>query len=197
MRRMKVIDNKRNVSAIDILGSNLKSEEARVECYNSATTISQSPKTNKRCRVLRRVICAVIANLLFALGAYSEPVQGELAMPIEERTTEKDNKEFISFEQFPRFPDGGDSGLLKWVQSNLKYPEIAKKNGVQGRVVVQFVVKKDGSIGEIKVVRSVEPTLDEEAVRIVKMLPNFIPGEMNGEPVDVWYTLPIKFNLPN
>ena len=193
---MKVSDNNRNVSAIDILGSNLKSEEARIECYNSATTISQSPKTNKRCRVLRRVICAVIANLLFALGAYSEPVQGELAMPIEERTTEKDNKEFISFEQFPRFPDGGDSGLLKWVQSNLKYPEIAKKNGVQGRVHVQFVVNEDGSIGDVKVVRSVEPTLDEEAIRIVKTFPNFIPAKLNTTPIKCWYTLPINFKLP-
>ncbi len=150
----------------------------------------------KKCLALRRVIGAIIAILLFALGAYSEPVPGELTTPIEERTPEKDNKEFISFERFPMFPDDGDSGLLKWVQSNLKYPEMAKKNGVQGRVVVQFVVKKDGSIGEIKVVRSVEPTLDEEAVRIVNMLPNFIPGEMNGEPVDVWYTLPINFKLP-
>ena len=174
MRRMKVIDNKRNVSAIDNLGSNLK----RFERYSSATII-------------------VFAILLVTCVACTGSTSGELTTPIEEGTPEKDNKEFISIERLPMFPDDGDSGLLKWVQSNLKYPEIAKKNGVQGRVVVQFVVKKDGSIGEIKVVRSVEPTLDEEAVRIVKMLPNFIPGEMNGEPVDVWYTLPIKFNLPN
>ena len=171
---MKVSDNNRNVSAIDNLGSNLK----RFERYSSATII-------------------VFAILLVTCVACTGSTSGELTTPIEERTPEKDNKEFISIERLPMFPDDGDSGLLKWVQSNLKYPEIAKKNGVQGRVVVQFVVKKDGSIGEIKVVRSVEPTLDEEAVRIVKMLPNFIPGEMNGEPVDVWYTLPIKFNLPN
>ena len=171
---MKVSDNNRNVSAVDILGSTLK----RFERYSSATII-------------------VFAILLVTCVACTGSTSGELTTPIEERTPEKDNKEFISIERLPMFPDDGDSGLLKWVQSNLKYPEIAKKNGVQGRVVVQFVVKKDGSIGEIKVVRSVEPTLDEEAVRIVKMLPNFIPGEMNGEPVDVWYTLPIKFNLPN
>ena len=171
---MKVSDNNRNVSAIDILGSNLK----RFERYSSATII-------------------VFAILLVTCVACTGSTSGELTTPIEERTPEKDNKEFISIERLPMFPDDGDSGLLKWVQSNLKYPEIAKKNGVQGRVVVQFVVKKDGSIGEIKVVRSVEPTLDEEAVRIVKMLPNFVPGEINGEPVDVWYTLPIKFNLPN
>ena len=148
----------------------------------------------KKCLALRRVITAIIAILLFALGAYSEPVPGELA--IEEESPKTSQVFYEPAEEYPRFPDGGDSGLLKWVQSNLKYPEIAKKNGVQGRVVVQFLIKKDGSIGEIKVVRSVEPTLDEEAVRIVKMLPNFIPGDINGEPVEVWYTLPIKFKLP-
>lgn len=150
----------------------------------------------KKCLALRRVIGAIIAILLFALGAYSEPVQGELTTPIDEGTPEKTTRIFYEVEQLPRFPDDGDSGLLKWVQSNLKYPEIAKKNGVQGRVVVQFLIKKDGSIGEIKVVRSVEPTLDEEAIRIVKSLPKFIPGKFSGEPAEFWYTLPIKFKLP-
>lgn len=150
----------------------------------------------KKCLALRRVICAVIAILLFALGAYSETITGELTTPIEERTPEKTTRVFYEVEQFPRFPDDGDNGLLKWVQSNLKYPEIAKKNGVQGRVVVQFWIKKDGSIGDVKVVRSVEPTLEEEAIRIVKSLPKFIPGKFNGEPAEFLYTLPIKFNLP-
>ena len=67
---------------------------------------------------------------------------------------------------------------------------------MQGRVVVQFWIKKDGSIGDVKVVRSVEPTLEEEAIRIVKSLPKFIPGKFNGEPAEFLYTLPIKFNLP-
>lgn len=189
---MKVRDNIRNVSKIDNLGSNLK----RFERYSSATTISQSPETNKRGRVLRRVICAVIAILLFALGAYSEPVPGELATPIEEETPKTSQVFYEPAEEYPRFPDGGDSGLLKWVQSNLKYPEIAKKNGVQGRVHVQFVINEDGSIGDVKVVRSVEPTLDEEAIRIVKTFPNFIPAKLNTTPIKCWYTLPINFKLP-
>ena len=171
---MKVSDNNRNVSAIDNLGSNLK----RFERYSSATII-------------------VFAILLVTCVACTGSTSGELTTPIEERTPEKDNKEFISIERLPMFPDDGDSGLLKWVQSNLKYPEIAKKNGVQGRVVVQFLIKKDGSIEEIKIYRSRHPALDEEAIRIVKTFPKFIPGKRNGVPVDMWYTLPINFKLPN
>ncbi len=149
----------------------------------------------KKCLTFRRVICAVIAILLFALGAYSEPVPGELAMPIEEIILEGSGA-FHNLEQYPQFPNNSEIGLLKWVQSNLKYPEIAKKNGVQGRVVVQFLIKKDGSIEEIKIYRSRHPALDEEAIRIVKTFPKFIPGKRNGVPVDMWYTLPIDFKLP-
>lgn len=105
-----------------------------------------------------------------------------------------DNKVFTSVEQMPQFP-GGDAGLLRWVSLNIIYPETAMKNDVQGRVVVQFVVTKTGSVGGVKVVRSVDPELDREAVRVVKTLPNFIPGKMNGQSVNVWYTLPINFKL--
>ena len=150
----------------------------------------------KKCLALRRVIGAIIAILLVALGAYSAPVQGELTTPIEEIILEE-NGVFYNPEQYPQFPNNSEIGLLKWVQSNLKYPEIAKKNGVQGRVVVQFLIKKDGSIEEIKIYRSRHPALDEEAIRIVKTFPKFIPGKRNGVPVDMWYTLPINFKLPN
>lgn len=72
---------------------------------------------------------------------------------------------------------------------------MAKENGIQGRVVVQFVVKKDGSIGQVKVVRKKDPDLDAEAVRIVKSLPKFKPGMKNGRPVNVWFTLPVVFKV--
>ena len=72
---------------------------------------------------------------------------------------------------------------------------MAMENGVQGRVVVQFVVTKDGSVGQVKVMRGKDPDLDKEAVRVVKSLPRFIPGKMNGQAVNVWYTLPISFKL--
>lgn len=81
------------------------------------------------------------------------------------------------------------------MSENIRYPSVAQENNIQGRVVVQFVVTKTGSIGQVKVVRSKDPDLDKEAVRVVKTLPKFVPGKMNGHAVNVWYTLPITFRL--
>lgn len=103
---------------------------------------------------------------------------------------------FTHVEQMPKFP-GGDAELYKFISNNLNYPAMAIENNVQGRVVVQFVVTKDGSIGNVKVVRSVDRDLDNEAIRVCKKLPKFIPGKQNGQPVNVWYTLPVTFKLQN
>lgn len=100
---------------------------------------------------------------------------------------------YQSVEQMPRFPDG-DAALMKYVQSQLQYPDSITEEGV---VIVQFVVKKDGSIGETKVVRKSHPAFNEEALRVVKALPTFIPGMKKGKPVNVWYTLPISFKPTN
>lgn len=105
-----------------------------------------------------------------------------------------ENKVFTAVEQMPAFP-GGEAALMKWISDHIRYPSIAQENNIQGRVTVQFVVTKTGSIGEVKVVRSKDPDLDKEAVRVVKSLPKFQPGKMNGQPVNVWYTLPINFKL--
>lgn len=115
---------------------------------------------------------------------------------VEEKKPEPvdDNKVFESVEQDPQFP-GGDAALLKYVSDHIRYPSVAQENNIQGRVVVQFVVTKTGSIGQVKVVRSKDPDLDKEAVRVVKTLPKFVPGKMNGHAVNVWYTLPITFRL--
>lgn len=115
---------------------------------------------------------------------------------VEEKKPEPvdDNKVFESVEQNPQFP-GGDAALLKYVSDHISYPSVAQENNIQGRVVVQFVVTKTGSIGQVKVVRSKDPDLDKEAVRVVKTLPKFVPGKMNGHAVNVWYTLPITFRL--
>ena len=94
----------------------------------------------------------------------------------------------------PTFP-GGEAALMKWLQSHLQYPQLAAENNIQGRVVVQFVVTKSGAIGEVKVVRSVDRDLDREAIRVCKSLPKFVPGRQNGQPVSVWYTLPVTFKL--
>lgn len=103
---------------------------------------------------------------------------------------------FKSAEQMPQFP-GGDAALMKYINSHIHYPAAAEENNIQGRVVVQFVVDKNGNIGQAKVVRSVDRSLDNEALRVVKSLPKFIPGKQNGQPVSVWYTLPVTFKLQN
>lgn len=112
----------------------------------------------------------------------------------EEAPASDEDKTFTSVEQMPQFP-GGEAALMSWVANHINYPATAQENGVQGKVVVQFVVKTDGSIGEVKVVRSKDSDLDREAVRVVKTFPNFTPGKMNGQPVNVWYTLPVSFKL--
>ncbi len=113
---------------------------------------------------------------------------------VEEKKEVDDNQVFQSVEQMPQFP-GGDAALMKWIGEHIKYPTMAMENNIQGRVTVSFVVTKNGSLGEVKVLRSRDPDLDKEAVRVVKSLPNFIPGKMNGQPVNVWYTLPVNFRL--
>ncbi len=115
---------------------------------------------------------------------------------VEEKKPEPvdDNKVFDVVEQKPQFP-GGEAALLKYVAEHIRYPAMAQENNIQGRVVVQFVVTKTGSVGEVKVVRGKDPDLDKEAVRVVKSLPKFVPCKMNGHSVNVWYTLPIQFKL--
>lgn len=101
---------------------------------------------------------------------------------------------FTAVEQMPQFP-GGDAALLNFLSRNINYPKEAMEDGIQGRVIVQFVVKSDGSVGDVKVIRSVDASLDREAIRLCKSLPNFSPGRLNGKAVDVLYTLPISFKL--
>ncbi|MBQ7941862.1 MAG: TonB family protein [Muribaculaceae bacterium] len=111
---------------------------------------------------------------------------------------EVETKEHIytAVEQMPQFP-GGYVALMKYLNENINYPQVAFENGVQGCAIVQFVVTKNGTIGEVKIIRSVDRDLDKEAVRLCKSLPKFIPGKMNGQEVNVWYTLPITFKHPS
>ena len=103
-------------------------------------------------------------------------------------------KIFDVVEQMPSFP-GGTGALMQYLSSNIHYPVVAQENGVQGRVVVSFVVERDGSITDVKVVRSVDPSLDKEAVRVVKGMPNWNPGKQNGQAVRVKYNVPVSFKL--
>ena len=91
---------------------------------------------------------------------------------------------------------GGDEGLLNFLGQNLRYPQDAFKEGIEGRVTVQFTVSKDGSIKDINVIRSLFPSCDAEAVRVVSIMPKWVPGKLKGKPVDAIYTLPLSFKLP-
>jgi protein TonB len=114
--------------------------------------------------------------------------------PVKEDKPEVENKVFDVVEQMPSFP-GGPSALMQYLSNNVKYPVVAQENGVQGRVVVSFVVERDGSITDVKVVRSVDPSLDREASRVVQSMPKWIPGKQNGSPVRVKYNVPVSFKL--
>ncbi len=107
---------------------------------------------------------------------------------------EEENKVFDVVEQMPSFP-GGMAALMAYLQKSIKYPPVAEENGIQGRVVCTFVVERDGSVTDVRVARSVDPSLDKEAVRVVSAMPKWIPGKQNGQSVRVKYTLPVSFRL--
>ncbi|MGM9733090.1 MAG: energy transducer TonB [Prevotella sp.] len=107
---------------------------------------------------------------------------------------EEETKVFDVVEVMPTFP-GGQGALFEWLSKNIKYPVVAEENGVQGRVIVTFVVERNGSITDVQVAKSVDPSLDKEAVRVVKAMPNWIPGKQNGSAVRVKFTVPVTFRL--
>ena len=114
--------------------------------------------------------------------------------PEPKAAAEVEEKVFDVVEQMPSFP-GGPSALTRYLNDNVKYPVVAQENGVQGRVVISFVVERDGHITDVRVVRSVDPSLDREASRVVKNMPNWIPGKQNGSAVRVKYNVPVSFKL--
>lgn len=118
------------------------------------------------------------------LREHKQIVQEE---PVEEKP--------INFaEVMPKFP-GGEEAMQKYIYDNLKYPVVAQESGVQGRVTLRFVVTKDGSISDVQVVRGIDPSCDREALRVVKSMPRWLPGQQNGKNVPVYFTLPIVFKL--
>ena len=108
--------------------------------------------------------------------------------------TKKNDMLFSVVEVMPQFP-GGQIAMLKYIMENIKYPEQAMKKGIQGRVVVRFIVEKDGSISNVRPALSVHPLLDKEAVRVVKSMPKWSPGKQNGKPVRVRFNVPVMFKL--
>ena len=108
--------------------------------------------------------------------------------------TKKNDMVFDVVEVMPQFP-GGQIAMMKYIMENMKYPEQAMKEGIQGRVAVRFIVEKDGSISDVKPVLSVHPLLNKEAVRVVESMPKWTPGKHNGKPVRVRFNLPVMFKL--
>ena len=139
-----------------------------------------------------------------AIGAFdvkgNDEEGGSVLKAVEEIATpeppkhEEENKVFDVVEQMPSFP-GGPSALMAYLSSHVKYPAVAEENGIQGRVTVQFVVEKDGSVTDVKTMKSVDPSLDREAERVVRSMPKWIPGKQNGSAVRVKYFVPVVFRL--
>jgi len=121
----------------------------------------------------------------------------EIKREIDEETSIDDSNAVYSMaaiEQMPQFP-GGDAALYQFIANNISYPADAQEEGVQGRVIVKFTVTKTGSITDVSVVRSRHPSLDREAIRVIKSMPRWIPGKQKGRPVNVVYSLPVSFSL--
>jgi protein TonB len=124
-----------------------------------------------------------------------EEVVEAVEVVTEEVTTDVDAAEpFVVVEEMPMFP-GGETELLKYIMEHTQYPEVAKENNIQGKVIVRFCVTSKGGVDKVEILKGVDPELDKEAIRVVKTLPTFKPGKQGGKPVPVWYMVPINFTL--
>jgi protein TonB len=120
----------------------------------------------------------------------------EVVAEVKEEVQEEDPEAtpFVVVEEMPSFP-GGDTELLKYIAEHTTYPEVAKENNIQGRVIVRFCVTSKGGVSQVSILKGVDPELDKEAIRVVNTLPPFKPGKQGGKPVPVWYMVPITFTL--
>lgn len=118
----------------------------------------------------------------------------DIAPIIQEKEEEEETQVFFIVEEMPEFP-GGEKALVSFLVSSVKYPVIAQESGVHGTVTVSFVIEKDGSVTDVAILRSIDPSLDKEALRVVRTLPRWKPGMQRGKPVRVSYRVPIAFKL--
>lgn len=130
----------------------------------------------------------VIPVIIFVLTLFSLNASGQKA-----ETGMKDGA-YQKVDVMPVFP-GGDAALLKFIADSTHYPKDAKEKGIQGKVLARFMVKKDGSVSDVSIMQKASPSLDNEAIRVVKLLPKFTPGKLNGKTVPVWFMVPINFTL--
>jgi periplasmic protein TonB len=141
--------------------------------------------------IMKKVVIAT--QLFLTIGLFST-ANAQVADTSKTHIPEKTERVHAFTEQQPQFP-GGDSKLMEFISHNLRYPEIDLRRRVQGKVFVQFVVNRSGKVIDPKIVRSVSPTIDAEAIRVVNLLPDFVPGRQKGEAVSVTYILPVIFRL--
>ena len=131
--------------------------------------------------------------------AQTEVINSEVVEVVEQvkeevQETEAEPEPFVVVEEMPMFP-GGEPALMKYIGEHTQYPEIAKENNIQGKVIVRFCVTPKGGVSQVSVLKGVDPELDKEAMRVVTTLPTFKPGKQGGKPVPVWYMVPISFTL--
>lgn len=123
-----------------------------------------------------------------------EVVEEVQAAKEEVQEEEPEAEPFVVVEEMPMFP-GGETALLQYIADHTQYPEVAKENNIQGKVIVRFCVTSKGGVDKVSILKGVDPELDKEAIRVVETLPTFKPGKQGGKPVPVWYMVPINFTL--
>lgn len=140
-----------------------------------------------------------VKQLMTADQAQTEVTNKEVVEVVQQvkeevQEAEPEQQPFVVVEEMPMFP-GGEVELLKYIMEHTQYPEIAKENNIQGKVIVRFCVTAKGGVSQVSILKSVDPELDKEAIRVVNTLPTFKPGKQGGKPVPVWYMVPIAFTL--
>lgn len=151
-------------------------------------------ETQKEDNTARGVVTQEGSDDADKFKAVTEQVVVKEPQPVKEE--KKEEEIFVAVEQPAEFP-GGQAALMKWLSQNIRYPEAAQQNDIQGRVIVKFVVEKDGSIGQTSIVKGVDKDLDREALRVVKKMPKWQPGKNNGVAVRSYFNLPVTFKLQN
>jgi protein TonB len=140
-----------------------------------------------------------VKQLMTADQAQTEVTNKEVVEVVQQvkeevQEAEAEPEPFVVVEEMPSFP-GGDVALLKYIGEHTQYPEVAKENNIQGKVIIRFCVTAKGGVSQVSVLKGVDPELDKEAIRVVNTLPPFKPGKQGGKPVPVWYMVPITFTL--
>ena len=187
----------REVTKYDVSDTEfLFEEEVEIQQTSQETPPPPPPPVVQEVEVLNVVEDNVETESIDVNTEDDKEVEVVIAAPVEAPVEEEEEEVvFVVVESMPEFP-GGQQALFKYLSENVKYPVIAQENGIQGRVICQFVVNKDGSIVDVEVVRSGgDPSLDKEAIRVIKSMPKWKPGKQRGKAVRVKYTVPVNFKL--